>query len=165
MMNTNMNNQMMNNNMMNMNNMANPMMNNSNMMNTYMMQNMMMQNMNNQMNMTQMAELMKQMNQNADKTNYDGDAPAPRNLNVVFRVSGQQNEKTQNLIIPCKGDEKVSTLIQRYRDKSGDEDPTKRFIYNAKNLDQSLTVEKAGITNNGNIFVVNTQGMKGAINY
>ena len=86
-------------------------------------------------------------------------------INVVFRVSGQRAGETQNLNIQCTGDEKVSALIQRYRDKSGDHDNTKRFIFNAKNLNQKLTVNQAGITNNSNIFVVNTQGMKGANNY
>ena len=59
-------------------------------------------------------------------------------------------------------DEQVSELIQRYRTKTGDKDPTKKFIFNAKNLNQNLTVGQAGISNNGNIFVVTTQGVKGA---
>ena len=59
-------------------------------------------------------------------------------------------------------DEKVKEVIQRYRIKSGDNDQTKKFIFNAKNLNQELSVGEAGITNNGNIFVVTTQGVKGA---
>ena len=65
-------------------------------------------------------------------------------------------------MIQCQLNERVSDLIQRYRTKSGDRDPSKKFIFNAKNLNQSLTIEQAGITNNGNIFVVTTQGIKGA---
>ena len=65
-------------------------------------------------------------------------------------------------MIQCQLNERVSDLIQRYRTKSGDRDPSKKFIFNAKNLNQSLTIEEAGITNNGNIFVVTTQGIKGA---
>ena len=64
--------------------------------------------------------------------------------------------------IQCKSNEKVSDLIQRYRDKSGDNDPTKKFIFNAKNLPKDKTISEAGIYNNSNIFVVTTKGIKGA---
>ena len=59
-------------------------------------------------------------------------------------------------------DEKVSEIIQKYRAKSNDRDDTKKFIYNAKQLNQDLTVAEAGIMNNSNIFVVATKGIKEA---
>ena len=69
-------------------------------------------------------------------------------INVIFR---------SDVIIGCNIREKVSSLIEKYRNKSGDRDDNKKFIFNAKNLNLSLTVAKAGITNNANIFVVSTK--------
>ena len=59
-------------------------------------------------------------------------------------------------------DDKVSSVIEKYRMKANDRDDSKKFIFNAKNLTPSLTVAEAGITNNANIFVVATKGIKGA---
>ena len=71
------------------------------------------------------------------------------------------SDKSNGLRIQCLIDEKVSDVIQRYRAKSGDNDPTKRFIFNAKNLNQVLTVAEAKLTLNANIFVVSTKGITG----
>ncbi len=38
----------------------------------------------------------------------------------------------------------------------------KKFIFNAKALNPSLTVAEAGLNEGANIFVVNTAGVKGA---
>ena len=58
-------------------------------------------------------------------------------------------------------DEKVATLIERYRNKAGDRDQTKKFIFNDKNLNPSLSLAEAGIAHNSNIFVVTTKGVHG----
>ena len=65
-------------------------------------------------------------------------------------------------MILCTDDELVSDIIQKYRNKTGDKDESKKFIFNAKQLNSSLTVKMAGITDNSNIFVVTTKGDKGA---
>ena len=101
-------------------------------------------------------------NSNNNNALSSSNLSTPNGLNVVFRVSGPGGQGRPPLTIQARIDEKVSDLIQRYRDKSGDHDTTKKFIFNAKNLNQSLTVGEAGITNNGNIFVVTTHGVKGA---
>ena len=125
----------------------------------------------NQMNMNQMAALMQmnnsnQNNQNSNQaTSQTSSTPSNNSssgINVVFRVSGPGGQGRPPLSIQCMPDEKVKEVIQRYRIKSGDNDQTKKFIFNAKNLNQELSVGEAGITNNGNIFVVTTQGVKGA---
>ena len=172
----NMQNSMMGNNMPNqmmMTNMQNQMMGN-NMANQMMLNNMMIQNqlMNNQMfgNMNSYAKAqISNMNENIKKSsNYSGssvstpESSSSKGLNVVFRASGQGAQNIPPLTIQCTRDEKVEDLIERYRSKSGDRDKHKRFIFNAKNLDLNLTVGEAGITNNGNIFVVSTHGVKGA---
>ena len=55
-------------------------------------------------------------------------------------------------------DKKVSSLIEKFRKKAGDYDKTKRFIFNAKNVNPSLA--EAGMHNNCNIFVVATKEYK-----
>ena len=56
--------------------------------------------------------------------------------------------------IKCKNNEKVADIIERYRDKSSDEDKNIKFIFNAKELDINLTILEACIKNNANIYVV-----------
>ena len=53
-------------------------------------------------------------------------------------------------------------ILEKYKNKSGDRNPEKKFIFNAKMLSPDLTLSEAGITNNSNIFVVSTKGIKGA---
>ena len=83
-------------------------------------------------------------------------------FSVIFRASAETGPASAPIMIQCMPNEKVSTIIDRYRAKSGDKDPTKKFIFNAKNLAPSLTLSEAGISNNANIFVVATKGIKGA---
>ena len=59
-------------------------------------------------------------------------------------------------------DEKVSDIIERYRNKANDFDQTKKFIFNAKILKPNLTLEESGISNNANIFVLSVIMIKGA---
>jgi len=84
-------------------------------------------------------------------------------ISLIFRKGGADADDTNPPpSIQCLPDEKVSDVIQRYRSKSGDNDPTKKFIFNIKALNCDLTVAEAGLTNNCNIFVVSTKGIKGA---
>ena len=43
-------------------------------------------------------------------------------------------------------------------------DNHEKFIYNAKALYPDLTVEESGLTDNSNIFVVETKGIRGGLN-
>ena len=127
-------------NMMNNNMMENNMMNN-NMMNNYMANN----NMNNMMNLNNMMSPMinmEMMNENELPSIKD-------NINVIFR-------KDKPIMINCKLSEKVSEVIKKYRAKSLDNEKNIRFIFNAKELNQSLSVDEAGLTENSNIFVDRT---------
>ena len=80
-------------------------------------------------------------------------------ISVTFRryVSEEDEKYPVVAIIQCTLDEKVSSLIEKYRNNTGDHDSSKKFIFNARNLNLSLTVAEAGITNKANIFVVNTK--------
>ena len=75
-------------------------------------------------------------------------------LSVIFRISGEHNSFFE---IICQNSEKVSDMILRYRNKTGDYDKNKIFIFNAKRLNPNLCLFEAGICNNANIFVVRTK--------
>ena len=159
--------------------MDNPMMNqNMNMNQGNMMINQMMnQNMNmmndNQRNMMNMNQLYMIQNMKGqmlmDNTIYNGkndinssqNEPNIGGITVIFRTSGLGSEN-KSFYLQTEPYEKVYELIERYRIKSQDNCMTKKFIFNAKKLDFSLTVIEAGLTNNANIFVVQTDGIKGA---
>ena len=161
MMNSQMNmmNQMTQMNMNQMNNM-NPMMNNMNNMN--MMNPMNNMNMMNQGTMMNAAINMQNNNNMANMGNMNSQPPQTNNqyINVYFRA-GAQGENG-HIMIQCTMNDKVSQLIERYKTKSQEDVSKKKFIFNAKALNPSLTVSEAGLQEGANIFVVNTAGVKGA---
>ena len=73
-------------------------------------------------------------------------------INLFFRQTGKYSHK-KPIMIQCTPVMNVSEIIQLYREKYGDYDEYKTFIYNAKELNSSLTVAEAGLINNANIFV------------
>ena len=155
----NMMNQMTQMNMNQMNNM-NPMMNNMN--NTNMMNPMNNMNMMNQGTMMNAAINMQNNNNMANMGNMNSQPPQTNNqyINVYFRA-GAQGENG-HIMIQCTMNDKVSQLIERYKTKSQEDVSKKKFIFNAKALNPSLTVSEAGLQEGANIFVVNTAGVKGA---
>jgi len=162
-MNNQMDSMMMNNSMidqMNMNNQKKNMV--MNQMDQNMMNQMYMNNLMNSMMMNnQMASMMMNLAGLEDKEKING--KTNQGINVIFRHSGEKVEENPHpKMVQCLIDEKVSDIVQRYRAKSCDYDPTKIFIFNAKLLNQDLTVVEAGLTNNCNIFVKSTKGIKGA---
>jgi len=80
----------------------------------------------------------------------------PSKISVAFRQSDLSKRETI-WIYGCYPEQKVSSIIEQYRSKSGDHDPSKKFIFNAKNLSPNLTLAEAGISNGANIFVVSTK--------
>jgi hypothetical protein len=183
--NMNNNNGMMNNNMNNMNNM-NGMMGNGFMNNGMNYQagmnmngpmnyqgNMGMMNPQVMMNFNQMSQMNQSANQfnnsfnnsNNNQTNVNQNTSSYSNnsggINVFFRKNGE-NEEDTSIMIQCKTSDKISDLIDRYRTKSLDNDPTKKFIFNAKEVIPHYTVEQQGIRNNASIFVVTTANVRGA---
>ena len=119
-------------------------------------QQIMIQMMNNMMNQQQMMQA--NMNNNTQVSNQNmGNADQ---LNVFFRQGGSNANNQAPIMIQCRPEDKVSEIIERYRNKANDRDLSKKFIFNAKALAHSLKLSEAGITNNANIFVVTTQGIK-----
>ena len=160
-MNNMMNSQMMNN-QMNMNSQFNPMMMNPMMMNnnmgnmgTGMMNAAMNFNMNNQM-MPNMGNNMGNMGNNQPQQQQ----PNNQNISVYFRAGA--NGENGSIMIQCSLSDRVSNLIERYKTKSMQDVSKKKFIFNAKALNKDLTVAEAGLNDGANIFVVNTEGVKGA---
>ncbi len=88
--------------------------------------------------------------------------PQGQGFSVIFRASGATGQASAPIMVQCMPNDRVADVIEKYRNKANDRDDTKKFIFNAKNLAPSLTVAEAGITNNANIFVVATKGIKGA---
>ena len=99
-------------------------------------------------------------NQSQQNKNSSNSGNNPGGISVFFRKSGT-GQSDPPIMIQCTLNEKVSELIKRYRTKSNDHQP-KRFIFNAKQLNETLSCAEAGLTNNSNIFVVTTEGVKGA---
>ena len=77
-------------------------------------------------------------------------------INIIFR-----KQKNPSIYIQCRKEDKVSDVIRKYRIESGDNDNTVKFIFNAMILNPLLTIEEAGMTENGNVFVVVTKDVKG----
>ena len=80
---------------------------------------------------------------------------------IVFFL-GPSSGQHSSIMIETDIDEKISILIEKYRKKSGDYDFSKKFIYNAKDLDINMTCGEAGLVELAKIFVKNTKGIKGA---
>ena len=96
-----------------------------------------------------------------NKPKESEDSQKDNYIAVIFRQSGAKiNDKIPPITIQCNKNEKVSDLIEKYRIKSGDRDLSKKFIYNAKPLNFSLTLKEVGLYNNVTIFVVQIKGMK-----
>jgi len=155
---------------MNMNNMNNMNMMNGMQMNPMMNFNMMGNNMQGQ-NMANMAQsMMNNFSNFQPPIVQDNQAQNNNNsnfINLKFRVGGlqrqtQQDDSNAEIVIQCTLDEKLSVIVDRYKNKSGDDITDKKFVYNAKNLNLTLTAAEAGLINNSIIFVLNTKNVKGA---
>ena len=122
-----------------------------------MQQQMMQQQMMQQQAQAQQAEMQRILNQPFQSIQMSSAVPSQSQMVefcVIFRKSGVVGQESNPVYVKCMPDEKVSEIIEKYRSKSGDCDPTKKFIFNARSLNQILTVAESGITNNANIFVV-----------
>jgi len=141
----------------NMNNFNNPMMNQGNFNNNINNNNFL--QMNEQM-IQQQIQLQQQMMaaQQAKMQNILENINHPDYIKVYFRVSGE-GQDFPPVDVDCFPNEKVSSIIEKYKNKSNinEEGYKIYYIFNAKNLNQNLTVAEACITNNANVFVVRTK--------
>ena len=87
-------------------------------------------------------------------------------INVNFIRQSGTGQRGPSFMVYCHFFENISTLIRKYRNKSGDYSCNRKFIHNAKSLDiySPLTIIELGITNDSNIFVINSN-FNNEINY
>ena len=118
-----------------------------------------------------MAQFHCQQNMNALMTQQQAMRQAQIN-NMLNSIGNDNNQKiiyvifrASDIIAPvtvqCNPEEKVSDIIGKYRNLVNDYDDSKKFIFNARNLNPSLSLVEAGIKNNSNIFVCRIKGIKG----
>ena len=94
------------------------------------------------------------MNQDSmNKPENNEDCVKDKTMAIIFRVSGNK-EYNEIISVICNSNEKVSELIEKYRIKNNDKRLNIKFIYNAKSLNDSLTLKEAQLMNNSNVFVV-----------
>ena len=84
-----------------------------------------------------------------------------KNITIIFKRGDRSEKSGQSLVIQSNLDEKVSSIIKRYRNKTFSFERELQFIFNAMPLNPSLTVSEAGLKNNSQIVVVYTEKIIG----
>ena len=113
------------------------------------------------MNMNMMMFNNQMMNQRMEVNNFeDKQKNEGSEILINFRRNNPTFEK-QLIKIYANPEDRVSTIIKKYRKKGNDYDEDRRFIFNARILYPSVSLREAGITNNSNVFVVDTKGVQG----
>ena len=80
---------------------------------------------------------------------------------IGFTVHFKRGQNAPSIGVQCIPDERISSIIEEYRAKSGDRSTTKKFIFNTHPLSPSLTAAEAGLADDAIIFVVETKGVVG----
>lgn len=105
----------------------------------------------------QQVQMEKMLNSNCGNQKQQGNE-----ICVIFRNNSANGKNSAPITIQCMKNEKVSTLIEKYRNKTNDRDLTEKFVFNANTLDPQLFVFETGITDGSHIFIVETKGVDGA---
>ena len=169
-MNFNMNNMNVNQAMINMNNLMNTNFNvnqqaqffnmiNSNPMMLMIWNQMLMQNNQNMANIGIMPN-MGNMQMPANNQNFPNmQFPKQGNYQINMNFIDTNWKKT---MIQTNPDEYMSSVINKYINKSGDFRMNNMYLFNGKNVVQSLTVAELGATDGSEVYVVETSRLKGA---
>ena len=67
--------------------------------------------------------------------------------------SNRQGKEKSNIFIQCFPNDKVSAVIDKYRNIINDYSNNKKFYFNGFILDENLSIDKAGLYHNSNIKV------------
>lgn len=86
--------------------------------------------------------------------NYD-----PYKVNLTFR----DTIGTKRALVIAEPNEHMTSVINKYINKSGDLSSTNLYLFNGKRIVQSLTVSELGITDGSEIYVTDIGGLKGGI--
>ena len=140
--------------MNNMNN-FNPMMNQNFAINNNQLQQLMQQQLMQMQQMMQQQQMQQEMQMNQQMNDFQKQEEISNNINLHFR------KDLDNYSVQCHLNEKISKVIERYRNMASDFKETEKFIFNAKALNPSLTVIEAGLNDGALIFVVETKGVRG----
>ena len=144
---------------MNFNGMDPNMMNNFNNMQ---MNPMMMNNMNNMgmnpMMMMGMNPMMFQQMWNMPGGGSSTSSVDPNGWNLIF----EKKNGSQTITVQISPDKKVSEAVNHYKIKSGIMDEEIKFIFNGKQLNQSLSISESGLINGSKITVISTKDVEGA---
>jgi hypothetical protein len=73
--------------------------------------------------------------------------PSPNSINIRF------DKHDKKYIIICDPNEKISSLIEKYRLKADDHVQKEKFLFNGKELDSNKTLSEAGLRNGSKINV------------
>ena len=88
--------------------------------------------------------------------------PQPQNQNLSLKFINAFIPGNK-INVPCSINEKFSEVVKRYWSKVQKEKaPKARYIFNTKNMDQSLTIAELGLLPESEIQVVETEHVKGA---
>ena len=123
----------------------------------------MMNPMNNQMNqmiMTQMNQMNQIKNNSPDLNKDSNENILNQEINVLFNHNNSESIPLNT--IQCTLSDKVSDIIQKYRNKTLDKETTDIFVYNGKALDLNMTASEAGLNNQAIINVITTKNVSGA---
>ena len=75
------------------------------------------------------------------------------NNSQIINIFFYQTWSNKNIILICSKNEKISDLIQKYRDKSNDYNMNIQFLYNNRELDLSKTMSEYELVNYSKIFI------------
>ena len=137
-----------------------------------MLQQQMMSQMAQQQMMNQQMKKQQQILQNLSSQNMQNNSQNQLNSNslqmddnnyilVLFKIRGVG--EIDNLIsVQTELFGTVDSLIEEYRNKTGDYEPSKKFIFNARELKLNQTCAEAGLCNNSLIQVIDTRNVTGA---
>ena len=87
-------------------------------------------------------------NKNLSKNNY-----LQRNQIKGYKINLRKSNGRFAGNIVCLPDEKISNVIERYKNKYGDYNLYKKFVFKDKDLLLDSTVSEAGIKNNSNVII------------
>ena len=76
------------------------------------------------------------------------------NNNKISLIFNQRFGCNEKIAVTCLKEEKISEIIQKYRNKSRDFDLNRTFIFGARKLNTSLNVMEQGLKDFDSIFVV-----------
>ena len=83
----------------------------------------------------------------------------PYKINLTFR----DTTDTKRVIIIAEPNEHMTSVINKYINKTGDLSETNLYLFNGKRIVQSLTVSELGMTDGSEVYVTDIGGLRGGI--